>query len=76
MFPSRDKGHEAQAESGTHSSESSRPSASPGSSDLRRYPRHDVELEVTMESESNFYMGLTENLSEGGIFIATHMLKP
>jgi uncharacterized protein (TIGR02266 family) len=29
-----------------------------------------------MESETNFYMGLTENLSEGGLFIATHVLKP
>jgi uncharacterized protein (TIGR02266 family) len=38
--------------------------------------RHDVELEVTMESETNFYMGLTENLSEGGLFIATHVHKP
>src|SRR5687767_4203952 len=29
-----------------------------------------------VESETNFYMGLTENLSEGGLFIATHVLKP
>jgi uncharacterized protein (TIGR02266 family) len=47
-----------------------------GTAEARRHARHDVELEVTMESESNFYMGLTENLSEGGIFIATHVLKP
>ena len=76
MQPSRDKNASAQAESGTHSAEASRPSGSVGSSDARRHPRHDVELDVTMESESNFYMGLTENLSEGGIFIATHVLKP
>ncbi|MET0591641.1 MAG: TIGR02266 family protein [Polyangiaceae bacterium] len=76
MQPSRDKNVSAQAESGTHSSEASRPSGAVGSADARRHPRHDVELEVTMESESNFYMGLTENLSEGGIFIATHVLKP
>ena len=42
----------------------------------RVHPRHDVELEVSLESESNFYMGLTENLSEGGLFIATHLVKP
>jgi uncharacterized protein (TIGR02266 family) len=42
----------------------------------RAHPRHDVELEVSLESESNFYMGLTENLSEGGLFIATHLVKP
>ncbi len=42
----------------------------------RAHPRHDVELDVSLESESNFYMGLTENLSEGGLFIATHVIKP
>jgi uncharacterized protein (TIGR02266 family) len=42
----------------------------------RAHARHDVELEVSLESESNFYMGLTENLSEGGLFIATHLVKP
>jgi uncharacterized protein (TIGR02266 family) len=42
----------------------------------RAHPRHDVELEVSLESESNFYMGLTENLSEGGLFIATHVVRP
>ena len=42
----------------------------------RVYSRHDVELEVSLESESNFYLGLTENLSEGGLFIATHLVRP
>jgi uncharacterized protein (TIGR02266 family) len=42
----------------------------------RQHTRVDVELEVSLESESNFYMGLTENLSEGGLFIATHFFKP
>jgi uncharacterized protein (TIGR02266 family) len=42
----------------------------------RAFERCDVELEVTLESESNFYIGLTENLSEGGLFIATHLIKP
>jgi uncharacterized protein (TIGR02266 family) len=42
----------------------------------RAHARHDVELEVSLESESNFYMGMTENLSEGGLFIATHLVKP
>jgi uncharacterized protein (TIGR02266 family) len=27
-------------------------------------------------SDSNFYLGITENLSEGGVFIATYLLKP
>jgi uncharacterized protein (TIGR02266 family) len=42
----------------------------------RIHERADVELEVTLESEHNFYLGLTENLSEGGLFIATHLLRP
>ena len=42
----------------------------------RVHERADVELEVTLESEHNFYLGLTENLSEGGLFIATHLLRP
>jgi uncharacterized protein (TIGR02266 family) len=76
MQPSREKNLQPSAESGTHSSEAARPSGSMGTAEARRHARHDVELEVTMESESNFYLGLTENLSEGGIFIATHVLKP
>ena len=66
-------------ESGTHSpGESARSSSVPvGTAEARRqHARHNVELEVTTESETNFYMGLTENLSEGGLFIATHSLRP
>jgi uncharacterized protein (TIGR02266 family) len=42
----------------------------------RRFTRCDVELEVNLDSDSNFYMGLTENISEGGLFVATHRYKP
>ena len=70
----RDKNLHPQAESEATARDGAHPS---GTAEARRqYPRHDVELEVTMESETNFYMGLTENLSEGGLFIATHVLKP
>ena len=74
----RDKNDKSQVESGTHSSGDAAPhSGAMGTAEVRRqYPRHNVELEVTMESETNFYMGLTENVSEGGLFIATHVLKP
>jgi uncharacterized protein (TIGR02266 family) len=48
----------------------------PAADARRAHVRHDVELDVSLESESNFYMGLTENLSEGGLFIATHLVKP
>lgn len=43
----------------------------------RAHARYEVELQVGLAwSESNFYMGLTENLSEGGLFISTHELRP
>jgi uncharacterized protein (TIGR02266 family) len=50
--------------------------AVPASEVRRAHARHDVEIEVSLESESNFYVGLTENVSEGGLFIATHLVKP
>jgi uncharacterized protein (TIGR02266 family) len=36
----------------------------------RQHPRVPLHVEVTMESEHNFYTGITDNISEGGIFIA------
>ena len=73
----RDKKVDPHAQSGTHSSGAAAPqSGTMGAAEARQHQRHNVELEVTMESETNFYMGLTENLSEGGLFIATHVLKP
>lgn len=53
----------------------SQPVAAPGT-DNRRAPRVGVELDVSFQSDHNFYAGFTENMSEGGIFIATHLLKP
>jgi uncharacterized protein (TIGR02266 family) len=34
--------------------------------------RLDAAIEVTWTSESNFYQGFSENISEGGVFIATY----
>ena len=48
----------------------------PAADARREHARDDVELEVSLESESNFYVGLSENLSEGGLFIATHLVRP
>jgi uncharacterized protein (TIGR02266 family) len=45
-------------------------------SDTRRANRQTVEIEVGISSESNFYLGFTENLSAGGVFVATYALKP
>jgi uncharacterized protein (TIGR02266 family) len=42
----------------------------------RVHSRFSVELDVTVSSEHNFYAGFVENMSVGGVFIATHQLKP
>ena len=52
------------------------PDASEKGANLRRHARRAVEIEITLESESQFYSGFSENLSEGGIFVATHLLRP
>ena len=41
----------------------------------REHERFSVDLEVSLGSEHNLYAGLVENLSAGGIFIATHRLQ-
>lgn len=41
----------------------------------RQAERHDLEIAVDLESDSNFYTGLTQNISSGGLFIATHQIK-
>ena len=48
---------------------SSRPS-------VRAHERRAVELEVDFASDSNFYVGFAENLSGGGVFVATYVLRP
>lgn len=42
----------------------------------RAHPRYSVDLDVSLGSDHNFYAGFTENLSEGGVFVATHLIKP
>jgi uncharacterized protein (TIGR02266 family) len=53
-------------------------SIAPTSADAhcREHSRFSVDLDVTVGSEHNFYAGFAENLSAGGVFIATHRLKP
>lgn len=48
----------------------------PAADNRRTAPRFAVELDMTISSEHNFYSGLVENISEGGVFVATHVLKP
>ncbi len=52
------------------------PAETHGSIDQRRFDRIDVKVEVTLESESNFYNGFTENISAGGLFVATYDVRP
>jgi uncharacterized protein (TIGR02266 family) len=51
-------------------------SETPGNENRRVHSRFAVELDVSISSDHNFYAGFTENLSGGGIFVATHVLKP
>lgn len=61
---------------GAGPSSTSKPeSLRPGSS-RRAQPRYNVEMEVGVSSESNFYMGFTENLSATGVFVATYKPRP
>lgn len=41
----------------------------------REHDRYAVDLEVNVQSEHNLYAGLAENISAGGLFIATHELQ-
>jgi type IV pilus assembly protein PilZ len=34
-----------------------------------------VKVEVGLQTESNFYTGLTQDLSGGGVFVATHQIR-
>lgn len=42
----------------------------------RRTPRRSCELELEFTEDSHFYAGLTQDISQGGVFIATYRLFP
>jgi uncharacterized protein (TIGR02266 family) len=42
---------------------------------VRSSERFDLEVKVDLESEHNFYTGLTQNISAGGVFIATNHIR-
>ena len=42
----------------------------------REHQRFGVDLDVSLGSDHNFYSGFAENLSCGGVFIATHQIRP
>jgi uncharacterized protein (TIGR02266 family) len=47
-----------------------------GGSHRRGHQRFSVDLDVSLGSDHNFYSGFAENLSVGGVFVATHQLRP
>lgn len=42
----------------------------------RATPRFEYKVEVTFESDHNFYTGLTNDVGGGGLFVATQVLRP
>jgi uncharacterized protein (TIGR02266 family) len=50
--------------------------AGPGGTERRASPRVDLEVEVGLEGENNFYQGFSEDVSDGGLFVATYQLEP
>lgn len=42
----------------------------------RRAPRVRLGVEIGIDDHTNFYVGFSENVSEGGLFIATYTLLP
>jgi uncharacterized protein (TIGR02266 family) len=44
--------------------------------DRRRHARYALSLAITMRGDNNFYAGLSEDISEGGVFIATYHVLP
>ncbi len=48
----------------------------PQATERRAEPRFTVKVNVTFESEHNFFTGLTQDLSNSGLFIATPHICP
>ena len=42
----------------------------------RSHSRHALAVEVTAQSETHFYTGFSQNISEGGLFVATYDTRP
>lgn len=52
------------------------PHSSGTPSERRRSTRIPVEVALGVHSESNFFSGLTRDISDGGLFVATHTPLP
>ncbi len=47
-----------------------------GAANRRVHRRHQIEIEIDVTSDHNFYAGISFDLSEGGVFVATHLNRP
>ncbi|MGC4090294.1 MAG: TIGR02266 family protein [Polyangiaceae bacterium] len=52
------------------------PTSADRGSQRRIHSRFSVDLDVSLGSDHNFYSGFAENLSVGGVFVATHQVRP
>jgi uncharacterized protein (TIGR02266 family) len=41
----------------------------------REHRRHPLEVSVDLVSDHNFYTGLTQNISAGGLYVSTNVLR-
>ncbi len=53
-----------------------RPRSMEPRSNRRAAERYAVDFDVTLQSQSNFYTGSAENLSVGGVFVVTDLVRP
>jgi uncharacterized protein (TIGR02266 family) len=53
-----------------------RPHTVSGAVERRGAPRVELNVGVGFRSGASFYTGSTSDISEGGLFVATHMLQP
>ena len=44
--------------------------------ELRADGRVDIDIKIDLGSDHNFYTGLTQNISTGGVFVATNQIRP
>jgi len=72
----KEAGLEAQDLRSTTEGATTAASGATGEADRRIKPRHAVSINVTLFGEHNFYVGLSENLSEGGLFVGTQNILP
>jgi uncharacterized protein (TIGR02266 family) len=50
--------------------------ATEASPEKRRTARVELSIEIGIDDHTNFYVGFSENISAGGLFIATYRLLP